>query len=138
MMKRRDFRYLVLWLFLSGIIVIVFLQVISGYNTKRLIEGNRTLLDELQVQNDLRKLETGLLTTESDIRGAVITGNPIHLQDVKTNGEQLDEDLLHIRRTLGHSINDSAIRELDALVKAKTNFNQQILSVFNTQEKNGS
>ncbi|HEY0356794.1 MAG TPA: hypothetical protein VGC29_11345, partial [Flavisolibacter sp.] len=68
-----------MWLFLFGIVIIVFLQVMSGYNIKRLIGGNKTLLNELQVQNDLRKLEGDILLVESDIRGAVITGNEAYL-----------------------------------------------------------
>ena len=68
-MHRPDLRYLVLWLFLFGIIIIVFLQVLSGYNITRLIQGNAAVLNELQVQNDLHKLQGDVLTVESDIRG---------------------------------------------------------------------
>src|SRR5436305_10899295 len=72
-MRKREFRYLVLWVFLSGIIIIVFLQVISGYNINRLVRENNSVFHELIVQNQLRQLQADILTLESDLRGAVIT-----------------------------------------------------------------
>ncbi|HWJ25632.1 MAG TPA: hypothetical protein VNS32_03760, partial [Flavisolibacter sp.] len=72
-MRRPDPRYLVFWLFLFGIIVVLFLQVISGYNINRLIGGNKSLMNEVQVQNDLRTIEVDLFLIESNVRGAVIS-----------------------------------------------------------------
>src|SRR6476661_9634172 len=95
-MHRPDYRYLVLWLFLFGIIVIVFLQVVSGYNIKRLTQGNKSLLNELQVQNTLRKMETDLLTAESDVRGAVITGNRGYVKNISVNHRQIDKELVNL------------------------------------------
>ena len=78
-MRKPDLRYWVLWLFLLGIVFIVFLQVVSGYNITRLLDGNRRLAREMQVQNDLRKLQSDLLTIESDIRGAILTNNAVYV-----------------------------------------------------------
>ena len=55
-MRRLDPRYIVLWLFLFGIVIVVFLQVISGYNINRLIGGNKNLREEQQIKNNLRTL----------------------------------------------------------------------------------
>jgi preprotein translocase subunit SecG len=67
-MQKPDLRYWVLWLFLLGIIFIVFLQVITGNNVTSLLEGNQKLFKEMQVQNHLRSLQSDILTVESDIR----------------------------------------------------------------------
>src|ERR1700749_3705691 len=99
-MKRPDFRYLVLWLFLFGIVIIVFLQVISGYNIKRLTDGNKRFLGEMQVQNSLRRLETDGLIAESDIRGMVITGNADHIKNFSTSNSNLERELNEIRTGL--------------------------------------
>src|SRR3982750_2935709 len=95
-MHKPDFRYLVLWLFLFGIIVVVFLQVISGYNIRRLSEGNKNLLKELKLQNSLRKLQADIVLIESDIRGAVITGDKSHLEDIGRTNLMIDEELTEI------------------------------------------
>src|SRR3982751_6259916 len=95
-MRRFDFRYLVLWLFLFGIIIIVFLQVISGYNIRRLTEGNKNLLKELKLQNSLRKLESDVVQIESDIRTAVISGDEVHLQNIGKYNLMVDAELEEI------------------------------------------
>ena len=130
MMRRFDFRYLVLWLFLFGIIVIVFLQVMSGYNVKRLIQGNKTLLNELHVQTDLRKLEADILIVESNIRGTVITGDTIHLQNVYDNSVMIDVELKNLEKRLQSQIAAEDIQLLQKLVQEKKEFNQLVLTTF--------
>ncbi|HEU4473116.1 MAG TPA: ATP-binding protein [Flavisolibacter sp.] len=129
-MQRPDFRYLVLWLFLFGIIVIVFLQVISGYNIRRLIQGNKSLLNELQVQNDLRRLGAYILVVESDIRGAVITGNPLHLSNIEVNNGLIDQELNKLRPQLKNQLSSEELTLLMKLCLEKKNFNQDILDAF--------
>jgi CHASE3 domain sensor protein len=76
-------KYGTLFLFVSGVILIVFLQFLSGENINRLVARNKTLLNEVSLQNDLRKLEADVLTVESDIRGLVITGDSTSLPAVQ-------------------------------------------------------
>ena len=68
-------KYLVLWLFLAGVALIVFIQFFSGQNINRSIQGNKRLLQEVALQNELRQLEADVLTVESDIRGVIITND---------------------------------------------------------------
>lgn len=129
-MHRPDFRYLVLWLFLFGIIVVVFLQVLSGYNIKRLIQGNSSLLNELRVQNELHKLQSDVLTVESDIRGAVITGNPGHLQNTEKNIASLSGQLETINRHLQNKEQAKEAERLSFLVSEKIAHSRQIINAF--------
>src|SRR3569833_3214848 len=96
-MRKPEVRYWVLWLFLLGVLVIVFLQVISGYNINRLIQGNKKLLSELQVQNDLRRVESNILTVESDIRGAVITSNNDLLKNTENKIQVISDQLTSLK-----------------------------------------
>jgi signal transduction histidine kinase/DNA-binding response OmpR family regulator len=129
-MDKPGFRYLVLWLFLFGIIVIVFLQVISGYNIKRLIHGNKQLLNELQMQNDLRRLEANVLTIESDIRGAVITENKEHLQNIESSVREIENEMADLQQNLRAGAPAEEVRLLNLLISEKATFNQQILNIF--------
>ncbi len=52
MLKGR-FKYIALIIFLSGLILIVFLQFNSSRSINTLIAGNTSLLSELKTQNDL-------------------------------------------------------------------------------------
>src|SRR5215216_4324997 len=129
-MHRLDLRYLVLWLFLFGIIVIVFLQVISGYNIRRLSEGNKNLLQELQVQNSLHKLEADILTVESDIRAAVLTENVSHIKNLGRNNLMVDTELKDLRENFKSSTASNELAVLQRLAREKKEFNQQILYSF--------
>jgi len=124
----------VFWLFLAGIIIIVFLQVISGFNTNRLIEGNRSLLKELQFQNSIRKLESNVLTIESDIRGAVITQNLSHLRGVEGKIDAVESALNEIRKEF-QSRGSEDVKKLEFLIQEKINFGNEILHVLNTKGK---
>lgn len=125
-MPKVDFRYWVLWLFLIGIIVIVFLQVISGYNINRLIHGNKTLLHEMQVQNQLRRLQLNVLSLESDLRGAVITGQANHLEGMESKIATIKQDLQSLR-DYRSVLDQRQIERLKTLVNEKLNYSQKIL-----------
>lgn len=136
-MRRPDYRLLVLWLFLFGIVIIVFLQVMSGYNIRRLIEGNKSLLNELQVQNDLRRLEANILSVESDIRGAVITGNEFHLKDIEQRNKSIDHEFDLIAANLRYQTVEE-IERLRILVSEKKQFSIEIINAFHNYGKDSA
>lgn len=129
-------RYWVLWMFLLGIVVIVFLQVISGYNINRLIIGNKHLLNEMQVQNELRKLESDILTLESDIRGGIITNNKKQLQTSQQKMTAVDTGLTIVESLFEKQVPLHEIRQLKTLVTEKNLFNQRVLNAYNNGGKN--
>ena len=129
-MKKFDLRYIVLWLFLFGIIIIVFLQVISGYNIRRLTEGNKNLLKELQVQNKLRKLDADILRIESDIHGAITTGNHVYLKNLGRNNLAVDSEFRDIHNNLNTPAANPQLERLQSLIVEKKILNQKVLDSF--------
>jgi signal transduction histidine kinase/DNA-binding response OmpR family regulator len=121
-----------LWLFLLGVLIIVFLQVISGYNINRLIQGNRRLLSEMQVQGELRQIESNILTIESDIRGAIITNNEALLNTARDRMSHVETELQRLRTIFSSAESIREIQQLTSLVRRKNDFNQRIVDVFNT------
>jgi len=134
-MLRTDFRYLVFWLFLFGIIIIVFLQVLSGYNIRRLTEGNKSLLAEIQIQNSLRRLASDVLVVESDVRGAIITRDSNHLNNVDENALLVRRDLENVRASLSNSGLSTEVNLLDSLVWQKHAFNERVLEAYRKEGK---
>jgi signal transduction histidine kinase/CheY-like chemotaxis protein/HPt (histidine-containing phosphotransfer) domain-containing protein len=130
-----DFRYLVLWVFLFGIIVIVFLQVISGYNIRRLTEGNKRLLNELQIQNNLRHLETDILTAESDVRGAVISGTDLPDLNLQQNTLATNKELTNLQKHMGTKAPMPQLNLLSTLINEKKAFNESVLSTIRQKGK---
>lgn len=134
-MRKPDFRYWVLWLFLLGIIVIVFLQVISGYNITRLLEGNKSLAAEMRMQNDLRKLQNEILTVESDISGVIITGNKTYVVNIEEKIRNLDKEAGKLHTASSSEQLTSGIKTLGFLVQEKIAFSNQILDAFKKGNK---
>src|SRR5438270_12868276 len=99
-MRKPEFRYMVLWIFLAGIIIIVFLQVISGYNINRLARGNKSIFNELKVQNELRQILADILTVVSDVRGAVISKQQNRVYDVDNRISSILTKLNHLQNEL--------------------------------------
>ncbi len=129
-MRKPDTRYWVLWLFLLGILVIVFLQVISGYNITRLLEGNKTLASEIQVQNDLRKLQNHIVTIESDIQIAVATGKKEYLSSAEKRVASLQKEVSQLQESFTTSGSTSELKTLYNLIQEKIRFSQQVVTVF--------
>jgi len=129
-MRKFDFRYWVLWMFLFGILIIVFLQVISGYNINRLIDGNKRLTFEMHIQNKLRTIEADVLSIESDIRGAVITGKEEHIRGIENKLSKITEQLDTLKALYSHQFDPRDLDLLNFLVKEKIDFSYRILAAY--------
>ncbi|HJW15999.1 MAG TPA: ATP-binding protein [Flavisolibacter sp.] len=137
-MRKPELRYVVLWLFLVGILVIVFLQVISGYNINRLIQGNQRLQREIRLQNDLRKLESNLLMVESDIRGAVISSDLSSLNNIESRINFISSELSHLQNINKDQVQSFEIHNLQYLVNEKLSFSRKILEAFKGSGKDSA
>ncbi|MGZ3938274.1 MAG: ATP-binding protein [Flavisolibacter sp.] len=129
-MRRPDPRYIVLWLFLFGIIIVLFLQVISGYNINRLIGGNKSLREELQVQNSLRTIEVDLFLIESNVRGAVINGDKDLIDKTNQADRRIEQQINKLVEHLEPKISASELVELKDLLARKIEFNKTIVNTF--------
>lgn len=127
-MWRSQLKYIALWFFLAGVALIVFIQFISGENVNRLINANDRLLKEVRIQNDLRKLEFGILTIESDIRSSIITGKKPYYQLVKQKIRNIEGQLSSLQSSLEDSIVNKDLLELNSLIHRKLDFNKKILT----------
>jgi signal transduction histidine kinase/CheY-like chemotaxis protein len=129
-MRKPEFRIWVLWLFLIGVVVIVFLQVISGYNINRLTQGNKTLLKERGIQKKIRELEADILIIESDIRGAVITNNNDYIKNIRQKINSIDVDLKFFDSQYLSQVPQHEVKQLKSYLRAKIKFSNQILDAY--------
>jgi signal transduction histidine kinase/CheY-like chemotaxis protein len=128
-------KYLALWLFIFGVVLIVFIQFISGQNINRLVEGNDRLLAEVRIQNSLRSLQSDVLTVESDIRGAVTTNDPGHLSSVNTTVQNIRVQV----QKLNTELIDTSLRDelafLTSLVEQKIAFGEAVMKAYRQDGK---
>jgi signal transduction histidine kinase/DNA-binding response OmpR family regulator len=129
-MRKPEISIWVLWLFLLGVVVIVFLQVISGYNINRLTLGNSTLLKDRGIQKKIRELETDILIVESDIRGAVVTSNDDYIRNVRKKLASIDSELKFFDSQFLSQVPKSEVNKLKKYVKAKIRFSNDILEAY--------
>ncbi len=137
-MIKKQLKYLALWSFLLGLVVIVFLQVISAQNINQLIQSNQHLLKELSVRNNLRRLEMSMLTLESDMRGGVITSDRANLSSIRKHIGTIQAQLAVLNTQLSSRNSESDIRKLNFLVNEKISFNQHVVDTFFAKGKDAA
>ncbi|MEI6947865.1 ATP-binding protein [Paraflavisolibacter sp. H34] len=134
-MQKIFFKYLALWGFLIGILFIVFLQFISGRNINRLIQGNKSLLHELAVQNNLQKVQFDIIRLESDVRGAVISGNGVFLEDVNQRITGVETAAAGLKDLQGMKANRTEVDLLHFLIREKLQFTRQLITTYQSTGK---
>jgi len=128
-------RYLFLSLFLAGVLLIVYIQFTSGKSVDRLIEGNTELLSQLSFENDLQQLQTDIVNAENNIRGAVITLDNRHIQDIAKEIDAVNVDLAEIKRNMPLVVDSDQVQQLEVLVNKKIIFFNQVLDVYKNNGK---
>jgi signal transduction histidine kinase/CheY-like chemotaxis protein len=106
--------YMVLAAFIAGNILIIFVQYNSSKNIHNLITGNKKLLNELYVGDQLREAERDLLSTEIRLGRTIATNDTSYLLQADTllAGAHALLDSLRIM-----SDQDSTIRNINQLSK---------------------
>jgi signal transduction histidine kinase/CheY-like chemotaxis protein len=134
-MQNRPYHHIALWGFLIGILFIVFIQFFSGRSINRLAQLNSSLLNELRLQNDLHRLESGILTVESDVRGAVLSQDSGFLKNFNLKTASVNEDLAKLEKLLRSDKYAADLPKLHSLVEQKIAFNDSVATIFKTTGK---
>src|ERR1700692_4216518 len=92
-MRNKRFILYLLGIFVTTIMLIVFLQYNSNNNINKLIQGNESLIREFQIIGETQKLETDLLFIESHVYRTVFSKDSSFLEDIKVNEKKVNEVL---------------------------------------------
>ena len=92
-MTNNRFIYSILAAFIAGMLLLVFIQYNSSRSIYQLIEGNRLLLRDMKVGNDLREMERDILSVESKIRAAVATGDSAFVAGIDAQTTEAEANL---------------------------------------------
>ena len=92
-------------------------------------------MKEVQIQNELRLLESDLLTVETDIRGFIIKGDTIIPYDVENKIAGIQSKLTKVSEHLKDSVGQAEAIALQDLVNAKIHFSQGILTAYKNNGK---
>lgn len=87
---------------------------------------------EVQSHYGLRRLEADVITVESDIRGAVITGNRTYLKDVENRINNITRGLDSIQARFQSYVPKQNLNQLMFLVREKIENSRRILAAYST------
>jgi signal transduction histidine kinase/CheY-like chemotaxis protein len=113
-MKGNTFMQFILAAFITGSLILIFIQLRSERNIHDLITANEKLLIELGSTNRLRQAERDIISYESRIRGAVAINDTAFLGG---SDDQITEAEAYLRR-LGAALKDDSLRkDIDKLIE---------------------
>ncbi|HLZ89601.1 MAG TPA: ATP-binding protein, partial [Puia sp.] len=118
-MASNRFIYIILAAFITGMLLLVFIQYNSSRSIDQLIEGNLLLLNDMKLGNDLREMERDLLTVESRVRAAVATGDSSFLQGSDDRIADAASNLDTLRRMSQDTASTNDIDRLSVLAKER-------------------
>ena len=93
-------------------------------------------MNEIRLQSELRELETDLLSIESDIRGAVITGDTTHLSNVHEKISSIDSAITILRHSFSNQFPQRDLEQLNQLVSEKVTFSHEVLDAYSSGKAN--
>ncbi|TWF42618.1 signal transduction histidine kinase [Chitinophaga polysaccharea] len=134
-MQPKRIKYYLLGLFITGMILFVVLQFNSANNIRKLIKGNEQLLQELNVKNELQKLQTNMARTDSKVRGAVISQDTTHITGIEAEIAVIKADLKEINKIIKNDSTERLLTQLNYLVDEKNSFNLMVLDTFYSNGK---
>jgi len=134
-MQPKRIKYYLLGLFILGMILFIVLQFNSAKNIQKLISGNEQLLQELNVKNELQKLQTNMAKTDSKVRGTVISQDTLHITGIEAEIAIIKADLKEINKIVRNDSTEKLLTQLNYLVDEKNTFNVQVLDTFYSKGK---
>jgi CheY-like chemotaxis protein/nitrogen-specific signal transduction histidine kinase len=134
-MQPKLIKYYLLGLFILGLVLFIVLQFNSAQNIRKLISGNEKLLDELNVKNELQKLQTSIAKTDSKVRGTVISQDTLNITGIEAEVALIKADLREINKLVSNDSTEKLLTQLNYLVEEKNKLNIAILDTFYTKGK---
>ncbi len=134
-MLRRHFKYLLLAIFLTAILLIVFIQFNSNRSINQLINGNESLIHELQTKNKLQQLENEIATVENKIRSKILQKDTSGISNIKSELSHITTTLTELDSMVNDKISDSLVSVLQQMVNRKVAHNLTIADTFSLKGK---
>jgi signal transduction histidine kinase/response regulator of citrate/malate metabolism len=134
-MQPKLIKYYLLCLFIAGLVLFIVLQFNSARNIRTLISGNEKLLDELNVKNELQKLQTNIARTDSKVRGTLISQDTLNITGIEAEVAVIRADLQEINKMVLNDSTEKLLTQLNYLVDEKNQFNIAVLDTFYSKGK---
>jgi signal transduction histidine kinase/DNA-binding NarL/FixJ family response regulator len=132
-MRNNRFMLYLLGIFITTILLIVFLQYNSNSNINKLMQGNELLTREFQIIGETQKLETDLLFIESHVYRTVFNKDSSFVEDIQNNEKNVRAVLAKLRPLVLTDSTKKLVQELDSLIELKLEYGHIILDTLFTK-----
>jgi signal transduction histidine kinase/CheY-like chemotaxis protein len=118
--------------FIAGNFMLLYIHYSSNRSVNNLIDGNKKILAEIGVTNELRELNKDIAAIEGRGRGVKLPPDSIHLKEFTAKIERVQIDLDNLQKISDDDSSEIYIDRLDLLVHEKMNYSRTI----NAQKRN--
>ncbi|MCW3119024.1 MAG: response regulator, partial [Chitinophagaceae bacterium] len=129
-MRNQRFMFYLLGIFVTTVILIVFLQYNSNSNINKFIRGNEALINEFQILGETQELETDMLYIETHVYRTVFSGDSSYFEGIKNRERSARTRLLKLKPLLLTDSNAALVQQLDSLIEEKLTFSNTLLTTF--------
>ncbi|ANE49196.1 ATP-binding protein [Flavisolibacter tropicus] len=137
-MIAKRFIYFIIAAFITGNLILIFIQYNSEKNINNLIEGNQKLLNEFKISNELKTLESDVVSVENKIRGTVTTNDTSYIEGINTQMAKIEVDLDKLQRISDDDSSEIYILQLSQLIQKKLQSSNEILDAFTAGGKSAA
>ena len=127
--------YYLLAAFITGNILLIYIQHNSVKNIRNLVNGDKKLLSEFRISSTLKELERDIILAESRMQGTITTNDTGYVQGLPAQLATIQENLRKLRQLPGTGSSLRYTAKLDALVQSRLRFNRRVLEVFHRKGK---
>jgi len=129
-MSYRRLKYLIFGVFFACIVFLGVIQYCSSSNMDKLINGNKKLIKELQINSQLREIERNLYLVESKIRGMIISNDTIFLRGIDQRIAETEQSIDILRRNASDKSFIPNLNRLYYLTEFKLKNKNRVLSDY--------
>src|SRR5690349_1000269 len=129
-MSTNRFIYFIITAFVAGNLILIFIKYNSEKNTTNLIDDNKKLLNEFNVNHQLKTVESDIAQVDSKIRGTIATNDTSYVENVGLQMAKVRSDIDQLQEIKGDQSTEQYIDQLDNLVQKKLRLNNGILEVY--------
>lgn len=127
--------YYILAAFITGNLLLIYVQYNSAKNINALIDGNQKLLDEFRVGKELQELEKDIITVANKVRGAVDANDTSRVQGLEKQVTDVQANLDKLQKINDDDSSVKFIDRLDFYVREKLRYSDQILDSLHLSGK---
>ena len=129
-MLRKRIIYYILGAFVSGNLLLIYIQYNSTKNVNSLIDGNEKVINELRIRTDLQELARNITSVQNTVTGTLYTRDSPNPAAYKSKIKEVQHNIDNLQKISDDDTSVKYIDVLDPLVHKKLLLNNEVLDTL--------